>query len=171
MRRIALCGVAASAVLLAPGLLSAQRAGAVTIAPGQECPAGMTEVRPQTCQAPQLDPPSILDYRPRSTLVVPEHPVPKPKYPAIDFHGHPPGLDGSEEGLRRLGEEMDRIGLRTMIVASPSRWAGAPPERQATSSQKFMTRYPQAPRERSYESSIGSCRNSMSSGSANANCS
>jgi uncharacterized protein len=118
MRRIALFGgLAALALLHAPATAQPQRSGAVTVEPGQECPAGMTEVRPRTCQAPQVPPPSILDYRPRSTLVVPEHRISKPKFPAIDFHGHPPGLDGSEEGLSRLGAAMDEIGLRVMIVA------------------------------------------------------
>src|SRR5437879_2618934 len=45
----------------------------VEIQPGQECPPGMTEVRPRSCQAPDSPPPSIVDYRPRSTLVVSEH--------------------------------------------------------------------------------------------------
>jgi hypothetical protein len=44
-----------------------------TIKPGEECPAGMTEIRPLRCMAPQISPPSILDYRPRSTLVTAEH--------------------------------------------------------------------------------------------------
>ena len=117
MRRPALLGfIAAFSVLHAP--VSAQRSGAITIQSGESCPAGMTEVRPRTCQAPQIQPPSIVDYRPESTLITPEHRVPKPKYPAIDFHGHPPGLDGSADGLARLGAEMDAIGLRVMIAAS-----------------------------------------------------
>ncbi|MBR9988743.1 MAG: amidohydrolase family protein [Gemmatimonadetes bacterium] len=117
MRRTALPGfLAALAFLHAP--VSAQRAGAVTIQPGEECPAGMTEVRPRTCQAPEIAPPSILDYRPRSSLITTETMVPKPKYPTVDFHGHPPGLDGSAEGLRALGAAMDEIGLRVMVAAS-----------------------------------------------------
>jgi uncharacterized protein len=93
------------------------RMGGTTIGAGAECPPGMTEVRPRTCQAPQLPAPSILDYRPRNTLVTTGQPVPRPKFPAIDFHGHPPGLDGSAEGLAALGAAMDSIGLRVMIAA------------------------------------------------------
>jgi predicted TIM-barrel fold metal-dependent hydrolase len=116
MRRTALMSVAV--LLGVHGAVAAQqRPGAVTIEEGAACPAGMTEVRPRTCQPPQVTPPSILDYRPRSTLVVPEHRVAKPKYPAVDFHGHPPGMDGSAAGLDALGAEMDAIGLRVMIVA------------------------------------------------------
>jgi predicted TIM-barrel fold metal-dependent hydrolase len=122
MHRIALLGGMAAIVLLhAPATAHAQRTGGVTIGPDEPCPAGMTEVRPRTCMAPQLEPPSILDYRPESTLITPEHLVPKPKYPAIDFHGHPPGLDGSAEGLAELGAAMDGIGLRVMIAASNMR--------------------------------------------------
>jgi uncharacterized protein len=120
MHRIALFGGIAALVLLhAPA--SAQRAGGITIEPGEACPAGMTEVRPQTCMAPQVEPPSILDYRPRSTLITDGRAVPKPKFPVIDFHGHPPGLDGSAEGLAALGSAMDAIGLRVMIAASNMR--------------------------------------------------
>jgi uncharacterized protein len=70
--------------------LVAQRGGQGTaIKPGEECPPGMTEVRPGNCQAPTLPPPSIVDYRPNSTLVTPQHLVARAKYPAVDFHGHP----------------------------------------------------------------------------------
>ena len=69
--------------------LAAQRGGGTRVAAGQECPPGTTEVRPGSCQAPSEAPPSILDYRPSSTLVTVEHKVPKAKFPAVDVHGHP----------------------------------------------------------------------------------
>jgi len=106
-------GIIGFVLLAAPA--AAQRTGAVSVQPGEACPAGMTEVRPLQCMPPQLEPPSILDYRPASTLVTPEHLVPKPKYPAIDFHGHP-RIDGAES-LADLEAAMDRIGLGVMIVA------------------------------------------------------
>jgi len=90
----------------------------VQIQPGEQCPPGMTEVRPRNCQAPELPAPSILDYRPRSTLVTPVHPVPRAKFPAVDFHGHPQGFLGSREGLLRLGAAMDSIGVRLMVAAN-----------------------------------------------------
>jgi hypothetical protein len=69
-------------------------------APGDtSCPAGQTEIRPRSCMAPQLAPPSILDYRPRSTLVAEAHIVKTAKYPVIDFHGHPNALIFSGDGL------------------------------------------------------------------------
>jgi uncharacterized protein len=85
---------------------------------GEECPAGMTLVRPGNCQAPTAAPPSILDYRPRSTLVTAQHPVPKAKFPAIDFHGHPYSELQSAAGLETLGNAMDALNLRLMVVAN-----------------------------------------------------
>jgi uncharacterized protein len=102
--------------------LSAQggRGGAAStqIRQGAACPAGMTEIRPLTCQAPTLPAPSIVDYRPRNTLVVPEHTVPKAKFPAIDYHGHPTGQLNSAEGLEQLREALDGIGVQVMVVAN-----------------------------------------------------
>ena len=80
---IALFSAAVGAGLAAQGMR-----GGTRIQPGQECPPGTTETRPQTCQAPSEPAPSILDYRPRNTLVTAEHKVPKAKFPVIDVHSH-----------------------------------------------------------------------------------
>ena len=110
-----------AALCIGPVALGAQpgRTGqrSTTITPGGACPAGMTEVRPGRCQAPELPAPSIVDYRPKSTLVSVEHPVPRAKYPAIDFHGHPQGLLGSSEGLQRMRASLDSLNVRLMISA------------------------------------------------------
>lgn len=66
---------------------------------------------------PTLPPPSIVDYQPRSTLVVPEHQVPRPKYPVVDFHGHPPRLT-SPEAVTELVRQMDAIGIGVMVSAN-----------------------------------------------------
>jgi predicted TIM-barrel fold metal-dependent hydrolase len=87
------------------------------INPGEECPPGTTETRPGTCQAPELPPPSIVDYRPRSTLVSEENLVPKAKFPAIDIHGHPPPLT-SAAAIESVVKVMDEINLGMMIVAN-----------------------------------------------------
>ncbi len=87
------------------------------IQPGESCPPGTTEIRPQRCMGPEAPAPSILDYRPRSTLVTAEHVVPRAKFPAIDYHGHPPGIS-SAEGLERLGDAMDSLNIRLMIAAN-----------------------------------------------------
>lgn len=112
------------AVLASPLPVRAQQRGggdpnrSASINPGEACPAGMTEVRPGNCQAPTLPPPSILDYRPRSTLVAPAHPVPKAKYPAIDFHGHPTSQLSSAEGLAQLGADLDGLNVRVIVAAN-----------------------------------------------------
>ncbi len=68
---------------------------------------------------PRLPPPSITEYRPRSTLVVPEHVVPRAKFPAVDFHGHPPDLS-SPETVRQVVAAMDELNLQVMVQARPS---------------------------------------------------
>lgn len=107
------------ALVILPAAVACQPGGGggVTIQAGEECPAGMTEVRPRNCRPPTLPAPSILDYRPRSTLVTAAHLVPKSKFPSIDYHGHPTGL-GSAEALERLADDLDRIGVRVMVVAN-----------------------------------------------------
>jgi uncharacterized protein len=87
------------------------------VAPGAPCPPGMTEIRPSRCMAPQTPPPSILDYRPRSTLVVPSNFVRRAKYPVIDFHGHPRDLITSREGLDALRAAMDSLNIGIMVAA------------------------------------------------------
>jgi len=90
--------------------------GGTRLAPGQPCPPGTTETRPGNCQAPELPAPSILDYRPGSTLVTPQHLVPKAKFPVIDVHGHPGNLT-TPEAINRVVAEMDRLNLQVMVVA------------------------------------------------------
>jgi predicted TIM-barrel fold metal-dependent hydrolase len=77
----------------------------------------MTMVRPGRCQEPTLPVPSIVDYRPQSTLVSTEHLVPRAKYPAIDFHGHPGGRLGSAESVTELGLALDELNVGMMIAA------------------------------------------------------
>jgi predicted TIM-barrel fold metal-dependent hydrolase len=107
-------------LLLFPALLTAQpggQQGGVTIQAGEECPPGMTEVRPRRCQAPTMPAPSILDYRPRNTVVSADHPVPRAKFPAVDFHGHPAAIRSAEQ-LDALQREFDAMGLGVMIAAN-----------------------------------------------------
>src|SRR5919112_5236287 len=58
------------------------------IKPGEECPPGMTEFRAGRCGKPATPPPSIVDYRPKSTVVADPHLVPKAKFPVVDIHNH-----------------------------------------------------------------------------------
>ncbi|MDP2957766.1 MAG: amidohydrolase family protein [Longimicrobiales bacterium] len=70
-------------------------------------------------RVPTVPPPSITEYHPRSTLVVPEHPVPRARFPAVDFHGHPPRLN-TRENIERVVAAMDSLNLGVMIQAMPS---------------------------------------------------
>jgi predicted TIM-barrel fold metal-dependent hydrolase len=112
--------LAALCLLTAAGLeLQAQQGSgrATPIGAGESCPPGTTEIRPRTCMGPEGHVPSILDYRPRSTLVVAVLPVPKAKYPVIDFHGHPRDMLESAQSLARLGAELDALRVRLMVSA------------------------------------------------------
>jgi predicted TIM-barrel fold metal-dependent hydrolase len=91
--------------------------GGTQIQPGEECPPGTTEVRPRTCQGPSTPAPSILDYRPHSTLVTATHLVPKSKFPSIDYHGHPRQMLTSAEGLASLMSSLDSLNIRVMVAA------------------------------------------------------
>jgi uncharacterized protein len=83
---------------------------------GEQCPPGMTEIRPRRCMAPQLPAPSIVDYRPRSTLVVPAHPVPRAKFPAIDYHGHITGLLLTPNGPDSVLKSLDQLNIRVIVA-------------------------------------------------------
>ncbi len=102
-RAFALWGIVA-AVSLVP-------AGARQLGPGQIRP------RPAEGRAPEFPPPSITDYTPRSTLVVPAHTVPRARFPVVDFHGHPPALT-SAEVVNQVGAAMDPLNLQVMIQAN-----------------------------------------------------
>jgi len=124
MRRSLLCvGLGASLFAVLPLLAQQPPAarggfrGGTTVKPGEACPPGTTEIRPSNCMAPEGTVPSIVDYRPVSTLKAPVHMKPKAKFPAIDFHGHPGSLVGSAQSLAALEQSMDSLNLRMMIVA------------------------------------------------------
>ncbi len=68
---------------------------------------------------PQLPPPSITEYKPRSTLVVPENFVARAKFPVVDFHGHPPRLD-NRETIEQVVAAMDELNLQVIVQARGS---------------------------------------------------
>jgi uncharacterized protein len=117
--------IAASAALIATGTLVAQQpsnrgpggARGTQIQPGESCPPGTTEIRPRNCLGPEAPAPTILDYRPKSTLVTPAHMVKTAKFPAIDYHGHPQGLLSSEENAANLVAWLDTLNVRLMVAA------------------------------------------------------
>ena len=59
---------------------------------------------------------SFEDYNPTSTLVVPENPVTKAKFPFVDIHSHQWNL--TKERIASLVEEMDELNMGAMINLS-----------------------------------------------------
>jgi uncharacterized protein len=53
----------------------------------QQAP-GQVRPRPAEGREPELKPPTIREYKPKSMLVAPQHPVPRAKFPVIDIHSH-----------------------------------------------------------------------------------
>jgi predicted TIM-barrel fold metal-dependent hydrolase len=100
-------------VVLALCTLCSTSAAAQQLGPGQVRP------RPGEGRDPEFPPPSILEYQPRSTLVVPAHMVPRARFPVVDIHGHPPALV-SDDAINRVGAAMDSLNLRVMVNASGS---------------------------------------------------
>ena len=56
------------------------------------------------------------EYNPTSTLVVPEHPIKKAKFPFVDIHNHQ--FDMPINDLTSLTAEMDSINMAFMINLS-----------------------------------------------------
>jgi len=56
------------------------------------------------------------DYNPPSSLVVPEHPITKSKYPFIDAHNHQ--FDMSSENLDKVVTGMDELNMAVMVNLS-----------------------------------------------------
>jgi len=55
-------------------------------------------------------------YNPQSTLVVPENPVTRAKFPFVDIHSHQSNVN--EQLVTRLVKEMDEINMATMVNLS-----------------------------------------------------
>ncbi|NNF26413.1 MAG: amidohydrolase family protein [Gemmatimonadetes bacterium] len=61
---------------------------------------------------------TIEDYEPRNTLVVPENPITRAKFPFIDVHGHQNGTRMTQEDVTRLVQEMDELNMAVMVNLS-----------------------------------------------------
>ncbi|HEV3139465.1 MAG TPA: amidohydrolase family protein [Vicinamibacterales bacterium] len=104
MKRLAL---AFAASILAVPLLIAQQ------------PPGQVRPRPAEGREPELKQPTIREYKPKSTLAVPEHPVPRAKYPVIDIHSHQPTPISVAE-FDRVIKGMEDNNLRLLVNLSGS---------------------------------------------------
>ena len=58
------------------------------------------------------------EYEPRSTLVVPENPRPRSKFPFIDVHSHHRGAELSAEATAELVRAMDAMNMAVMVNLS-----------------------------------------------------
>ena len=91
-------------------------------------------------RTPQIPPPTILEYKPQSTLVVPEHEVPRAKFPAVDFHGHPPALN-SPNTIQSVVIAMDELNLQVMVQARGSSGASLTQQIQAVRAAGMQDRF------------------------------
>ena len=101
-------------ILLVIGALGAM---SLAIVGAQQLPPGQIRPRPAEGREPEFPQPKIREYHPRSTLVVPQHPVPKAKFPVIDFHHHPP-FSMTVDDVNKVGDAMAALNLGLMIDAN-----------------------------------------------------
>jgi uncharacterized protein len=94
-------------------------AGTLTVAqtPAGGQSEGALQRRPGADRQPEFPTPSIRDYKPRSTLVVPQHPVPRARFPVIDIHSHQPSPISTQQ-FDQLVTSMDTLNLRVLVNAS-----------------------------------------------------
>ena len=103
-------------VILVLAVVAATALGIAQVPQGAQS-EGAIRNRPGADRKPEFPVPSILDYKPRSTLVVPQHPVPRAKYPVIDFHSHQPAPISAAE-FDRIVASMDPLNLQVLVNTS-----------------------------------------------------
>lgn len=74
-----------------------------------------TEAEPAPPAGPAM---SFEEYEPKSTLVVPEHPVTRARYPFIDVHNHQRARTMTAEDVDKLVAEMDKLNMGLMVNLS-----------------------------------------------------
>ena len=80
---------------------------------------GQIRPRPAEGRQPEWPAPNIREYKPRSTLVTPQHLVPRAKFPVIDIHSHHP-TPISPEQYEKVVKAMDQLNIRLIINLSGS---------------------------------------------------
>jgi len=80
---------------------------------------GQVRPRPGQGRDPEFAPPTILEYKPKSTLVAPEHLKPRAKYPVVDIHSHQ-STPISSSDFDRVVRGMDANNLRLLVNLSGS---------------------------------------------------
>ena len=108
------------------------------IQPGEECPPGMTEFRAGRCGKPALPTPSIVDYRPKSTVVAADHLVPRAKFPVVDVHSH---VRITPQNIDQMIKEMDALNLRAMVNLSGGSGDGLRENLKVIRESKYQDRF------------------------------
>ncbi len=80
---------------------------------------------------------AVVDYEPRSTLVVPENPIARARFPFVDVHGHQRAHALAGEDVDRLVREMDELNMAVMVNLS-----GGSGEGLATGLRNMAGRHP-----------------------------
>ncbi len=104
------------AIVVAAVLVGGVTVGIAQVPQGRQS-QGAIQNRPGADRTPEFPIPNIRDYKPKSTLVVPEHPVPRAKYPVIDIHSHQPAPISAEQ-FDRVVASMDPLNLQVLVNAS-----------------------------------------------------
>jgi predicted TIM-barrel fold metal-dependent hydrolase len=78
---------------------------------------GALQPRPGADRQPEFPIPNIREYKPRSTLVVPQHPTPRARFPVIDIHRHQPAPI-SDAQMETLVKSMDPLNIRLLVNSS-----------------------------------------------------
>jgi predicted TIM-barrel fold metal-dependent hydrolase len=104
-----ICGLSILLLAIALSLLGWRSLQAQ--APGQLRP------RPAEGRQPDLPLPNIREYKPKSTLVVPEHPLPRAKFPVVDIHSHHPAPI-SQEMYKQVVTAMDQQNIQVIVNLS-----------------------------------------------------
>ena len=73
--------------------------------------------RPGDGRKPEWPAPAITEYKPVTRLVVPQHPVPRAKFPVIDIHSHHP-TPITPERYAEVVKAMDALNLRVLVNLS-----------------------------------------------------
>jgi uncharacterized protein len=102
-----------NAVIVAAALLGSMAVGLAQAPQGAQS-QGAIQNRPGANRTPEFPIPNIRDYKPKSTLIVPEHPVPRAKFPVIDIHSHQP-TPMSQAQIDQVVLSMDRLNLQVLV--------------------------------------------------------
>ena len=108
----------------------------LAIVGAQQLPPGQIRPRPAEGREPEFPQPKIREYHPRSTLVVPQHPVPKAKFPVVDFHHHPP-FSMTVDDVNTVGDAMAGLNLGLMINANATPSARLKPAMDAIAASRY----------------------------------